>query len=58
MGALRRKTKIRGAPMGPLDLKAMCDICNKARAHGNHDKCSKKRQAETAERRAREKNNE
>lgn len=54
MTALRRKTKIRGAPMKPLDLNVMCDICDKSRAHGNHDKCSKKRQALMAEQRARE----
>jgi hypothetical protein len=47
MAALSRKTTIRGRPMKPLDLNVMCDICN-------HDKCSKKRQAEAAERRARE----
>ena len=40
MTALRRKTKIRGAPMRPLDLNVMCDLCNKSRAYGNHDKCS------------------
>jgi hypothetical protein len=45
MTALRRKTTIRGAPMKPLDLNVMCDIC---------DKCSKKRQALMAEQRARE----
>ncbi|WP_339479134.1 hypothetical protein [Pseudomonas sp. RL_5y_Pfl2_73] len=54
MTALRRKTTIRGAPMKPLDLNVMCDICDKSRAHGNHDKCSKKRQALMAEQRARE----
>lgn len=55
MGALRRKTKIRGAPMKALDLNVMCDQCNKSRAHGNHDKCSRARQAAMAELRAREK---
>ncbi len=55
MTALRRKTKIRGAPMRPLDLNVMCDLCNKSRAHGNHDKCSKARQVAMAELRAREK---
>lgn len=54
MTALRRKTKIRNGPMRPLDLNGMCDQCNRARAHGNHDKCSKQRQALTAEQRARE----
>lgn len=55
MTALRRKTKIRGTPMRPLDLNVMCDQCNKSRAHGNHDKCSKTRQAAMAELRAKEK---
>ena len=41
--------------MRPLDLNVMCDQCNTSRAHGNHIKCSKLRQAEAAERRAREK---
>lgn len=27
-----------------LDLPNHCDICNKARSHGNHQRCSKKRQ--------------
>lgn len=52
MTALRRTTKIRGAPMRPLDLQTICDKCGKSRAHGNHDKCSKARQAEMAELRA------
>ena len=55
MTALRRTVQIRGAPMRPLDLNVMCDQCNKSPAHGNHIKCSKLRQAEAAERRAREK---
>ncbi|ASN69918.1 hypothetical protein 8F9_5 [uncultured Caudovirales phage] len=58
MTALRRTTKIRGAPMRPLDLQTLCDRCGKSRAHDNHDKCSKARQAEMAELRAREKNHE
>ncbi|AZD84967.1 hypothetical protein C4K14_2133 [Pseudomonas chlororaphis subsp. aureofaciens] len=58
MTALRRKTTIRGAPMKPLDLNVMCDICGKSRAHGSHQKCSKKRQAATAELRARENSDE
>ena len=28
-----------------LDLPNHCDICNKARSHGNHQRCSKTRQA-------------
>nr|WP_286777836.1 hypothetical protein [Pseudomonas sp. UBA2311] len=27
-----------------LDLPNHCDICNKARSHGNHQRCSKLRQ--------------
>ena len=52
MTALRRTVQIRGAPMGQLDLQTICDKCNKSRAHGNHTKCSKLRQAEAAERRS------
>ncbi len=40
MTALRRKTRIRGCPMRPLDCNVMCEICGKARSHGNHKKCS------------------
>lgn len=58
MTALRRTVRLRGAPMRPLDLNVMCDQCNKSRAHGNHTKCRKLRQAESIERRAREKNHE
>jgi hypothetical protein len=54
MTALRRKAKLRGAPMAPLDLNVICDQCNKSRAHGNHTKCSKQRQADAAARRAAE----
>ncbi|WP_162837097.1 hypothetical protein [Pseudomonas psychrophila] len=55
MTALRRTVQIRGAPMGLLDLQTICDKCNRSRAHGNHTKCSKLRQAEAVERLAREK---
>ncbi|WP_282361444.1 hypothetical protein [Pseudomonas sp. PS01300] len=54
MTAFRRKTKIRGRPMGPLDLNVIFDICNKSRAHGNHQKCSATRKAMAEERRAKE----
>lgn len=37
-----------------LDLTSTCDQCGKFRAHGNHQKCSKARQALNAERRAKE----
>ena len=52
MTALRRTVKIRGAPMQALDLQTICDKCDKSRAHGNHTKCSKLRQAEAVERRS------
>lgn len=55
MTALRRTVKIRGAPMQALDLQTICDKCDRSRAHGNHAKCRKLRQAEAVERRAREK---
>ncbi|TWD49471.1 hypothetical protein FBY12_1881 [Pseudomonas sp. SJZ131] len=40
--------------MPPLDLDVICDKCDKSRAHGNHQKCSKQRQAEGIARRAEE----
>ena len=55
MTALRRTVQIRGAPMRQLDLQTIRDKCNRSRAHGNHTKCSKLRQAEAVGRRAREK---
>lgn len=55
MTVLRRTTTVRGRPMRPLDLETICDQCNRSRAHGNHDKCSKARQAAMAELRARDK---
>ena len=55
MTALRRTVQIRGAPMGHLDLQTICDKCDKSRAHGNHTKCRKLRQAEAVERRSQEK---
>lgn len=51
MIALRRKTKIRGRPMQALDLNVMCDVCGKARSHGNHRKCSAERQRRAQEKR-------
>jgi hypothetical protein len=48
MTALRRTTKMRGRPMGPLDLQTICDQCGTSRAHGNHIACSKARQAANA----------
>ena len=55
MTALRRTVQKRGIPIHRLDLQTICDKCNKSRAHGNHTKCSKLRQAEAVERPAREK---
>jgi len=37
-----------------LDLTSICDQCGKSRAHDNHQKCSKIRQALNAQRRAEE----
>ena len=55
MTALRRTVQKRGIPIQRLDLQTICDKCNKSRAHGNHTKCSKLRQAEAVKPRAREK---
>ncbi len=55
MRPLRRKIQIRTGHMAPLDLITICDKCNKSRAHGNHQQCSKQRQAEGIVRRAGEK---
>lgn len=58
MIALRRTVRIRSGQMPPLDLNVICDKCDKcdkSRAHGNHQKCSKQRQAEGIVRRAGEK---
>lgn len=37
-----------------MELTGTCDQCGKSRAHGNHKKCSQKRQALNAQRRAEE----
>lgn len=37
-----------------LELTGICDQCGKSRAHGNHHKCSRRRQAINAQRRANE----
>ncbi len=52
MTALRRTVRIRSGQMPSLDLNVICDKCDKSRAHGNHQKCSKQRQAEGIARRA------
>jgi hypothetical protein len=54
MTALRRTVRIRRGQMSPLDLQTICDKCSKSRAHGDHQQCSKQRQAESIERRAKE----
>ncbi len=54
MTALRRTVRIRQGQMPPLDLQTICDKCDRSRAHGNHEQCSKQRQAEGIARRARE----
>jgi hypothetical protein len=51
MTALRRTVRIRHGQMQPLDLNVICDKCEKSRAHGNHQRCSKQRQAEGIARR-------
>lgn len=45
MTQLRRTTTLRGMPMRALELNAVCDVCQSHRAHGNHHRCSKIRQA-------------
>lgn len=44
MKPLHRTARRNGAPLLGLDLNQVCDQCNKHRAHGNHQKCSKRRQ--------------
>lgn len=45
MTALRRITTPNGAPLQHLNLPSICDQCNRARSHGNHQRRSKQRQA-------------
>ena len=45
MTTLRRTTTKRAMPLLNLDLQNICDQCGKARAHGSHKRCSKRRQA-------------
>lgn len=54
MTALRRTVRLRRGQMPPLDLQTICDKCDKSRAHGDHEQCSKLRQAEGIARRAQE----
>lgn len=53
MTLLRRTVRIRAGQMPPLHLMTIRDKCDKSRAHGNHHKCSKLRQAEGISRRER-----
>lgn len=52
MIALRRTVQIRRGQMAPLDLQTICNKCDQSRAHGNHEQCSKQRQAGGIARRA------
>lgn len=45
MSTLRRTTTPNGMPLQDLQLASLCDQCGKYRAHGNHQRCSKRRQA-------------
>ncbi|MGH8436907.1 MAG: hypothetical protein ACRERX_21155 [Pseudomonas sp.] len=45
MTALRRTTTPNGMPLQNLELVSVCDQCGKHRAHGNHQRGSKQRQA-------------
>lgn len=54
MTALRRTVRIRSGQMPPLNLQTICDKCNKSRTHGNHEQCSKQRQAVGIARREKE----
>ncbi len=58
MTALRRKTRIRGFPMAPLDCNNHCEICGKSRSSGNPQKCSVERKARADAKRAQEKGND
>lgn len=42
---LSRTTTPNGLPLQNLELVSICDQCGKHRAHGNHQRCSKRRQA-------------
>jgi hypothetical protein len=45
MTALRRTTTKNSAPIRDLRHEVICDQCHRSRARGNHDVCSKARQA-------------
>lgn len=52
MTKLRRKTRIRGFPMGPLECRVICEICDRLRNKGNHHKCSAERQRRAQEKKS------
>lgn len=39
------RPRLKSLPMHRPDFRCMCDVCNKPRNRGNHEKCSKERQA-------------
>ncbi|ATB67123.1 hypothetical protein CLJ08_21830 [Pseudomonas mosselii] len=41
----RTRTQKGMQPMSGRNMSFICDVCNKARTKGNHDHCSKIRQA-------------
>lgn len=45
MTQLRRTTTPNGMPLQQLELNHICDQCNQPRNRGNHQRCSKQRQA-------------
>lgn len=45
MSNLRRITTPNGAPLQNLELPSRCDQCGNPRNKGNHQRCSKRRQA-------------
>lgn len=49
-GPLTRKARLNTMPL-KLDLQVICDQCGTSRAHGNHKRCSKQRQAQGLARR-------
>lgn len=50
MKPLRRTTTTNAGTAMHLELDVICDQCNKPRAHGNHQRCSRLRQAQNKHR--------
>lgn len=48
MKPLHRTTTTNAGTSMHLELDVICDECKKYRAHGNHQRCSKLRQARTS----------